>query len=189
VALETAVPAGQPSPSKLELRRFPATDMAENARDLGLAWETLADGGMSEALLQAEKYLQKALGERPDDPALLTALGFLLQKRGKMAQARQLDEHALRVDAHIPVAETNLGVIEAQSGSLSKAIELWKAAFGQEPGRSSIGMNLAKLLCAEGKAGEARDAVKRVLQFNPDYPEGKKLLQQLESGPSACALR
>ena len=40
-------------------------------------------------------------------------------------------------------------------------------------------MNLAKTLAAEGKVQEARGIVERVPEFNPDYPEGEQLLQEL----------
>jgi len=43
----------------------------------------------------------------------------------------------------------------------------------------AIGMNLSKTLAAEGKVQDARGVVERVLEFNPDYPEGEQTLQKL----------
>jgi tetratricopeptide (TPR) repeat protein len=70
-------------------------------------------------------------------------------------------------------------VIAAQTGNLKEAERLWKQAFEREPGSSAIGLNLSKALYTEGKRAEARETVERVLEFDPDLPEAKQLLQEL----------
>jgi hypothetical protein len=42
---------------------------------------------------------------------------------------------------------TNLGVLEANQGRATEVIKLWQAAFERAPGRSEIGLNLARLFC------------------------------------------
>ena len=44
---------------------------------------------------------------------------------------------------------------------------------------TAIGLNLCKALYTEGKRDQAREAVERVLEFNPDLPEAKMLLQEV----------
>ncbi len=82
--------------------------------------------------------------------------------------------------------ETNLGVLEARSGQLADAVNLWQDAFRRAPGRSSIGMNLAHAFCAAGQVKEARNYTLRVLQFNPDLGAAKTLLKQLNADPPKC---
>jgi Flp pilus assembly protein TadD len=106
---------------------------------------------------------------------------------GAIDRARTLYEKALALDPNQLDARTNLGVIEARSGHLSRAIELWQPAFDRAPGRSSIGMNLARTLCEEGKKEDAKKTVERVLRFNPDLSKAKKLLQHLNDTPPNCA--
>ena len=77
------------------------------------------------------------------------------------------------------VAATDLGVITAQTGNLQEAERLWRQAIEREPGSSAIGLNLSKALISEGKRKEARETVERVLEFNPDLPEAKLLLEQV----------
>ena len=73
-------------------------------------------------------------------------------------------------------AAADLGILEAQSGKVQRAVELWEGAFERAPYRSAIGMDLAMVFCAEGHKQEARRYVLRVLEFNPDYGKAKELL-------------
>jgi len=171
-----------------ELKRFPQTEAKIADRDLALAWESLAESGNESAAAEAQKYLPRALAETPDDPALLTAVGFLNEKQGKIQQARSLYEHALRENPFADVASTDLGVIIAQSGDLSEAIRLWKIVFAKEPEKSAIGTNLSKALCAEGNTAEARATIERVLEFNPDLPQARELLLDFNRTPPECEL-
>lgn len=168
------------------LRRFPPTDIKDSDRDLALAWQSLAEEGMEPAVPEAEKYLRAALAERPDDATLLTAMAFIVQKRGETRQAKSMYEQALAQDPLATVAASNLGVIAAQAGELDRAIVLWKAAFDRQPALSAIGINLARALCAKSKVDEARAEIRRVLDFNPDLPEAEKMWQELNTSPSKC---
>jgi predicted CXXCH cytochrome family protein len=181
---ETAGDQNQPV-----LKPFPPSGAKPSARDLALAWESLAEGGMEAAAVQVQDYLPKALAENPDDPALLTAMGFLEEKSGKIQAARSLYERALQKNPLADVAATDLGVITAQSGDLAAAIRLWKPVFAREPGRSAIGINLSRALCAQGNTVEARATLERVLEFNPDFPQARKLQRDLNSTPPECELR
>jgi predicted CXXCH cytochrome family protein len=168
------------------LRRFPPTGTKDSDRDLAMAWQSLAEEGMEPAAPEAEKHLRTALAERPDDASLLTAMGFIDQKRGQIPQAKSMYEKALEKDPMATVAASNLAVIAAQAGDLNRAIALWKTAFDHQPERNAIGINLAKALCAKGKPDEARDEITRVLEFSPDLPEAEKMLQTLEIHPAGC---
>jgi tetratricopeptide (TPR) repeat protein len=77
-------------------------------------------------------------------------------------------------------------VIEAQTGDLQGAMQLWQNAFQHTPARSSIGLNIARAYCAAGKFSEARTYTLRVLEFNPDLPSARKLLQVLTRSPASC---
>jgi Flp pilus assembly protein TadD len=118
---------------------------------------------------------------------LLAALGFIEQKRGKLAKARIDYEHALELDPTATEAATDLGVIEAQQGHVGRAVSLWKQAFERVPGKSAIGMNLARVFCSSAQFDQARAYTLRVLQFNPDMIEAKALMRSLNGDPPKCA--
>ena len=155
-------------------------------RDLALAWETLAQRGIEGASHQAEQYLRKAAKERPEDARVLAALGFVEQQHGRDEEARELYERALKIDPLANDAATNLGTLEARAGNLKRAVELWQAAFERVPHRSAIGMDLAMAFCAAGQKDEARRYVTRVLEFNPDFGNAKRLLGRLDGDPVRC---
>jgi tetratricopeptide (TPR) repeat protein len=165
---------------------FPDTKTDPDLRDLALAWNSIAEKGMSVAEPQARELLSKAVKQLPDDPALLSALAYSEQRRGSTEHARELYKRALAIDSTMVDAATNLGVIEAQAGDLQGALKLWQNAFQRAPARSSIGLNLVRAYCAAGKFGEARTYTLRVLEFNPDLPPAKKLLHSLSQSPASC---
>jgi tetratricopeptide (TPR) repeat protein len=74
--------------------------------------------------------------------------------------------------------------IEAESGHLREAAELWQRAFRRAPGRSSLGMNLLTAFCDARQFDKARTTVLRVLEFNPDMTAAKHALQALNRTPN-----
>jgi len=182
-------PAVQHSSAELPgLVPFPASDASQHdERELALAWQSIVDSGMTMAQPQAERLLHAAVVQFPDDAALLSALGYVAQKRGDDNQARALYNKALQQDGNSIDAATNLGVLDANQGGIQEAISLWLGAFERAPFRSEIGMNLVRVYCQTGKLDLARGVVVRILQFNPDLATAKALLTNLNGNPPRCA--
>jgi predicted CXXCH cytochrome family protein len=185
---QTAAPNAQPQ-TEQRLLPFPADSGAPTARDLGLAWESLAQQGVKTADAQADEWLRKAVVEAPNDAGVLAALGYEEQKRGLTQQAREHYLHALEIDQLSNEAALNLGVIEAQAGNADRAIKLWQGPFERIPGRSEVGMNLALLYCSTGKIEKARATIVQVLKFNPDLTQARNLQRQLNADPATCGTR
>jgi predicted CXXCH cytochrome family protein len=178
-----------PAMSSFSLPRlvpFPDTKTQPDPRDVALAWNSIVENGMSVAEPQARALLSKAVKESPDDTALLSAFAYGEQRRGSTESARELYQKALTQYPTLVDAATNLGVIEAQTGDLQGAMQLWQNAFLRAPARSSIGLNIARAYCAVGRFSEARTYTLRVLEFNPDLPSARKLLQSLGHSPASC---
>jgi tetratricopeptide (TPR) repeat protein len=166
---------------------FPRSEEADkDIRDQALAWQSLAADGIADAASHAAQLLPRAARQSPDDPAVLSGLAFLELQRGADDHARELYEKALALDPQSIDGASNLAVIEARSGHIEKAVGLWQGAFERAPGKSSIGMNLARAFCGTGQFKEARTYVSRVLRFNPDLAEAKKLQQQLNAEHPDC---
>ena len=173
--------------ASLQLVPFPDSAEAQNdVRDSALAWEFLAQSRVEGAAPEAERLLRTSFKKSPDDPAVLSALGYIEQKHGATDRARELYEKAIALDPNSIDAATNLGVIEARAGRLREAVRLWEGAFQRAPGRSEIGMNIARVFCEAGKIDEARSFTLRVLEFNPDLGAAKRLLQSLNHTPASC---
>jgi tetratricopeptide (TPR) repeat protein len=165
---------------------FPDTKTEPDPRDFALAWNSVAEKGMSVAEPRARELLAKAVKQSQNDPAILSALAYAEQRRGSTEHARELYLKALSKDSTLVDAATNLGVIEAQAGDLQGAMQLWQDAFQRTPARSIIGLNIARAYCAAGKFSEARTYTLRLLEFNPDLPSARKLLQFLSRSPASC---
>jgi tetratricopeptide (TPR) repeat protein len=173
-------------PATPKLVPFPPSHGADSdLRDDALAWESVAESGLKSAEAEAERLLRLAL-LKSYDSALLSAMGYVEQKRGATDRARELYQKALALDPNLIDAATNLGVLEAKSGHIREAVTLWQTSFQRAPGRSSIGMNLARTFCGGGQFDEARTYTLRVLQFNPDLGAAKKLLNGLNADPPKC---
>jgi Cytochrome c554 and c-prime len=166
---------------------FPYSKEADDdVRDRALAWQSIAENGPPEAAREADRLLHLAAQQSPDDPAILSGLAYIELTHGAIDRARELYRKALSLDPTLIDAATNLGVIEAKTGHLQSAIALWQSAFDHAPGKSSIGMNLARTFCESGHMKNARTYVVRVLRFNPDLSEAKKLLRHLDADPPGC---
>ncbi len=184
-ALENA--HGTSLPTATRLVPFPSSAIADDdVRDKALAWETLAEAGDESAAKPAEQLLRKALAESPDDPALLSALGYIEQTHGHLNESLELYQRALARDPTLIDATTNLGVLDAKTGHMREAVALWQDAFQREPGKSSIGMNLARAYCGANQFDKARDFTLRVLEFNPDLASAKHLLHEIDETPPKC---
>ena len=177
--------SSQSALARANLARFPPVPV-DSLRDPALAWSFLASADSQLALAQAEKLLPEALAQNPDDPELLEALGYSEQLRGLTDQAREHYEHALRVKPLALHAAANLALIEANAGNLDRAAALWKATFARDPGRSNWGIDLARALCLSGHEAEAKAALARVLEFNPDLSTARGMVHQLESVEVKC---
>lgn len=170
-----------------QLIPFPYSKEADDdVRDRALAWQSLAENGSPQATAQADRLLPQAAKQFPDDPAILSGLAYVELNHGAVDRARDSYQKALALDPTLIDAAANLGVIEARSGHLQRAVELWQSAFERAPADSSIGMNLARTFCEAGKLDEARASVLRVLRFNPDLSSAKNLLQRLNANPPGC---
>jgi len=182
---------GQPqdADSSRRLIAFPAALRGkETDRDLGLAWEDLAQHGVEGASHQAEHYLRLAVNERPDDTVALTALAYIEQEHRKTRDAQELYERVLQINPLANRAATDLGVLEAGEGNLRRAAELWRSAFDRAPHRSLIGIDLAITFCEAGHVDVARGYIQRVLEFNPDSAEARSLAKNLNADPVRCKL-
>jgi Tfp pilus assembly protein PilF len=174
-------------PDRPRLVRFPGSPKGDqDARDLTLALESLANRGVTAAAPEMEKLFPAAIRKSPNDAALLSVMAYFAQREGKADRAGDLYRKVLEIDPGLIAASANLAVIEAGHGHVLEAVKLWEDAFQRAPGQSSIGMNVARVLCEAGQIDSARDYVLRVLEFNPDLPEAKNLYRRLNDAAPRC---
>jgi len=174
------------SQTEPRLMPFPPDSGKEDTRSIALAWESLAQDGIKNAEIESDKWLQKAVQVTPNDPGVLSALGYVEQKRGLTQKAREHYLRALQIDPLSNEAAINLGVIEAQAGNVKRSMEYWQGPFDRIPSRSEVGMNLTLVYCATGQLEKAQATLTQVLKFNPDLPTARNLQRQLSDGSAKC---
>lgn len=87
---------------------------------------------------------QKALTQNPGLPAALVGLARTDLEAGKEAEARSLLNAALARDAQDPVANGELGLLEARSGTWDVALRHLEQAWEQNHSNPTIALELAR---------------------------------------------
>jgi hypothetical protein len=171
----------RPRSTKVD-RLVPFVTAKAEERELGLAYAEVALRGSAFAAGEALRLLERARQQHPDDPDVLTRLGYLYQARGDRDTAERYYQQALKRDPGMAVAAANVGVFSAERGMLRHALDLWRTTFDRNPHLSAIGINLGRALCGIGDADGARSALERVLRHNPDLPIAREALAEIVQG-------
>jgi Tfp pilus assembly protein PilF len=167
-------------PRTREVRRLVQFGKATpDARDLGLAYGQVALRGDAFAKRESLRLLESAQQQHPDDPEVLTRLGFLYQSRGNLDTAQKYYERAFKLDPDRAVVANNLGVFYSRGGMLTRSLELWRNVVDKNPHLSEIGVNLGVGLCAVGDTEAAKAVLQRVLKHNPDFGLARQALADL----------
>ena len=148
------------SPAEVDVTKLVQFGNAQpEGRDLGLAYGQVALRGNAFAAREALRLLEQAQQEAPNDPEVLTRLGFLYQTRGNSDIALSYYNEPSHKIPDRAVVANNLGVFYARRGMLARSLELWRTTFDENPHLSEIGVNLANALCAVGDADAAPGSV------------------------------
>jgi hypothetical protein len=81
----------------------------------------------------------------PRSATALNNLGLIYVRRGDLARARTVLEHAQQIDPSDAKVWNNLGVLYAQSGNPREALQSFQIALGLNPRSASAHYNLARL--------------------------------------------
>lgn len=123
----------------------------------------------------AEKLLRAALGtEREPVPYrqdLYFHIGVVLTADGRVQEAREAYEEALRLNPEDSRAHNDLGVLLEKEGDLENARAHYHAAVSAHPDFVLAWSNLGDLLGRAGDHEGAVDAFRKALEHAPDNPE------------------
>jgi Flp pilus assembly protein TadD len=120
---------------------------------------------------------------------VLTALGYLAQKKGSTEQAVDIYRDALKLNPLDPTVTNNLATLLARSGQLEEAETLWAKTFALNESTDEPGINLASAECMRGEKEAAKLTLKRVLFYSPDRKAARQKLRAIESGEEPCRPR
>jgi len=131
-------------------------------------------------LRRAEVELARALEEAPEGArqtgSILTHLGQVLGRTGRVGEALPLLQRAAERAPELPAVQTNLGVALLSLGRAEEAERRFRRALELDPASPEALLNLARLLAASGRRAEAERYLDRVLEvLPPDSPLAERI--------------
>lgn len=89
-------------------------------------------GDQTQKFESAEYHYLRALSSRPQDPNLLSDLGYSFLQQGRLSEAKQYLLKSLAIDADHQMAKANLAAVEAYSGNIDAARALLKQVSSEQ---------------------------------------------------------
>ncbi len=115
-----------------------------------------------------EALMRQRLRKYPADFTAHYNLGSVLQSRGKLEEAINHYQLALRTRPNNPVAHNALGSALQELGRLEEAIRHYRQAVQLKAEYAAAHYNLGNSLLAQGKLDEAIGHLREVLRLQPD---------------------
>jgi Flp pilus assembly protein TadD len=129
---------------------------------------------------RAEKELQRAHDLVPANAETNFALGNLSLARGDLTAAKKSYEVVLTADSKHKGALNNLGVVALDENSPALAAEYFRRSIALQPQNAKTHYLLATALLADGRPGEAAEALKRAVELGGEQPEFVSLHEEIE---------
>ncbi|HET7747914.1 MAG TPA: FG-GAP-like repeat-containing protein, partial [Terriglobales bacterium] len=151
---------------------FALRDEPESAEALyGLGSAYLKKEQRQEARQRFERAV-KLPATYPDTlPKAWNNLGLLAAQEGRMAEATQYFQQALRINPDYLVALENLGNAYRQQRQWDQARAAFEQALAVDPGSPGANYGLAMVYAASDDSEHTYEYLQKALQFRPGYPE------------------
>jgi tetratricopeptide (TPR) repeat protein len=128
----------------------------------------------------AQARYREILAQDPYNPYVLTNLGLLYQKTGRLKEAVSYYEKALEADPRFVPAMQNLGVAWIRLGNGEEATRWLERSLALDPDNAAALANLGTVSNKKGNREMARQYWKRSLDLDPRVPEVSYNLARLE---------
>jgi tetratricopeptide (TPR) repeat protein len=134
---------------------------------------------------QAATLYREALSSDPDEPLLYYKLSKALDKLKDIAGEREALQRAIQLNANFADAQDQMGYLAAHEGDVAQAENYFHAAVRAAPSNVPAWINLAATLASESKWQEAKEAVSRALEIDPENSQARQLSRALaDSNPA-----
>jgi len=114
---------------------------------------------------------QDTVDKCPDNPRAHDNLGIALREQGRLPEAIDQYEQALRLRPDDAQTRYNLGIALLPLGRTQEAIELWEQALQIKPDLAEAHYNLGNAMFQTGKVPEAIHHYEQALLIKPDLAE------------------
>jgi tetratricopeptide (TPR) repeat protein len=130
---------------------------------------------------QAVDHFRRAIEVYPNFIQALSNLGAALNKLGQSKQALPHLKKALSLDPEFAIAYFNLGNAHFGVGNLDEAEQAFNTAIEKGVDFLSLHWKLHEIHLKKGRRSQAIDELEIILQMDPEHPDAKKKLQELQS--------
>jgi tetratricopeptide (TPR) repeat protein len=128
----------------------------------------------------ARRVLERALEVAPQDPEANYSLGMVFAQLDDTAQAYEYLQRALKARPVYPEALNNLGVLYLVTQRRDQAVASFEQCIRVAPAFDQAYLNLARVYALEGARDKARSVLLGLLKQQPDHPQAKQVLEQLQ---------
>lgn len=172
------------SPDDIE-RAIKAAEASRNDLEL----QTKVGRGLyyeAKRLKEARECFEAALKLKPDDFQLNVDLGNLSFDEDKFEAAASCYEKALKINANNPDVRTDLGntYFMRKPPQFAKAIEQYKISLQINPNHAPTLRNLALAFIQQKNFADAKTAVDKLAQVDPQNEAIAELRAQIEKSPT-----
>jgi tetratricopeptide (TPR) repeat protein len=116
---------------------------------------------------RAEDALRNAIDHQPDKSLYHSILGDILVKQGKLDEAQEAYEHAIKLDPKFEAAYYNrLAHTLVQENHRLRAIEMYEKAIDADPNNLHFYKELIDLCASEGMDDMAREIYEKAKSMN-----------------------
>ena len=128
---------------------------------------------------KAAALYREALQTDPDESLLHYKLAKALEQLQDTAGETAELDRAIQLNPNLPEAQNQKGYLEVRSGDAAQAEACFRAAVRASPSYAAAWINLSATLASETRWQEARQAVTRALEIDPDNAQARQLDQAL----------
>ena len=139
----------------------------------------------SNQIAAAERMLEAALQDSPNDPNLLRLLGVSLTRQNRTNEAVQKLTQAVRLVPNFALAHENLADALLNQGKLDEAAESLQTAVRHNPASDAANRKLVEVLTLTGRGNEADEALRQSVRGDPDRAAIIEVMERNRSGDTA----
>jgi tetratricopeptide (TPR) repeat protein len=166
LAKPRAAKGAQSVPKALRPWRDPPRALSQ--RNLGLAHISVGERHQSaEHLNEGFRHLSGVESEFASDPAVLTSLGAVLQRKRVPREAARLFSKASKLEPRDARHRLNLAIALMEAGETQRAISTLETAISDDASLRDAYVLLAEIYGSSGQAEKRRQTLERYLKFMP----------------------
>jgi tetratricopeptide (TPR) repeat protein len=136
-------------------------------------WGSTLPDDLQDIDFQLLLHLQSGKENEKHRVPILNSYGIFLSSSGRIKEAEDAFEEAVRIDSTDVVAYVNMGNLLDQLGKKREAEKAYLKATALEPENAMAHYNLGLLLEEEGRLEEARAELTRAVALDPDDKDAR----------------